>query len=107
VDEVDEDVQLEYQVEYLNTGTLNFPGFPMHRLLLKVGSVVMLSQNLSIIGGLCNGTHLQIVTLHKHAIAGKIMTGDHAGEVVFHYSSTPVAEGWGLGRHRRPGGKAP
>jgi hypothetical protein len=38
-----EDVQLEYQVEYLNSFN-----FPVHRLLLKVGSVVMLIQNLSI-----------------------------------------------------------
>lgn len=81
VDQTDEDVQSEYQIEYLNS--LNFPGFPGHKLHLKVGSVVMFIRNLSIKYGLCNGTRLQMVKLHEHLIAGKIMTGDHAGEVVF------------------------
>lgn len=36
IDQTDEEVQLEYQVEYLNS--LNFPGFPVHKLQLKVGS---------------------------------------------------------------------
>uniref|UniRef100_A0AAF5DM37 ATP-dependent DNA helicase n=1 Tax=Strongyloides stercoralis TaxID=6248 RepID=A0AAF5DM37_STRER len=81
VDQSDEDIQLEYQVEYLNS--LSFNGFPVHKLKLKIGSTVMLLRNLSIKDGLCNGTRLQIVKLYKHLIAGKFITGNKKGEIAF------------------------
>ncbi|XKL63435.1 hypothetical protein PGB90_005799 [Kerria lacca] len=81
IDQTDEDIELQYQIEYLNS--LNFPGFPVHELKLKVGSIVMLIRNLSIRDGLCNGTRLQVDKLYKHLICGKIITGDNAGEITF------------------------
>ncbi|GJY59729.1 DNA helicase [Tanacetum coccineum] len=53
------ETELLYPAEYLNS--LNFAGFPPHRLELKVGAPIILLRNLNISGGLCNGTRL-IVT---------------------------------------------
>ncbi|KAJ8972644.1 hypothetical protein NQ317_003239 [Molorchus minor] len=50
-----------YPPEYLNT--LNPSGFPPHRLILKVGAIVMLLRNLNLRTGLCNGTRLYLHVL--------------------------------------------
>ena len=43
----------------------------------------MLLQNLNPSQGLLNGTHLLIKTLRRRVIQAKIMTGTHAGHIVF------------------------
>ncbi|GJZ83147.1 DNA helicase [Tanacetum coccineum] len=55
------ETELLYPPEYLNS--LNFAGFPPHRLEIKVGSPIILLRNLNISGGLCNGTRLIVTQL--------------------------------------------
>ncbi|GJR27193.1 DNA helicase [Tanacetum coccineum] len=50
------ETELLYPTEYLNT--ITFPRFPPYELELKVGSPIMLLQNLNLSGGLCNGTRM-------------------------------------------------
>ncbi|GJV37430.1 DNA helicase, partial [Tanacetum coccineum] len=50
------DTEMLYPVEHLNT--LKFPGFPPHRLELKIGAPVTLVRNVNVAGGLCNGTRM-------------------------------------------------
>ncbi|GJR77271.1 DNA helicase [Tanacetum coccineum] len=45
------ETEMIYPVEHLNT--LKLPGFPLHRLELKVGTPVMLLRNVNLAGGLC------------------------------------------------------
>ena len=79
VDESDENIHLSYPLEMLNNIR---EGLPPHKLKLKVNAVVMLIRNLSIIEGLCNGTRLKIISLHKFNIEAEIVTGDKVGNKV-------------------------
>ncbi|CAD6207225.1 unnamed protein product [Miscanthus lutarioriparius] len=83
---------LLYPVEFLNP--LQFKGIPSHKLMLKVGSSVMLLRNLNQSAGLCNGTRLIITQLGDHVLEAQIITGSHIGDKVLlprvslHVSST-------------------
>jgi ATP-dependent DNA helicase PIF1 len=68
-------------LEYLNR--ITFGGFPLHKTVLKVGTPVLLLRNLDPASGLCNGTRLLITRLAGRVIEGKILTGSHAGNIVF------------------------
>ena len=46
LDNTESNIELKYPVEYLNS--LVFPGFPVHKLVLKVNAIVMLIRNLSV-----------------------------------------------------------
>jgi len=81
VDQSEEDVTLDYQIDYLNS--FRFPGFPEHKLELKVVAVVMLLRNLCVNEGLCNGTRLQIVKMYTNNISARVLTGDKQGDIVF------------------------
>ena len=48
---------------------------PPHLLELKVGLIVMCTQNLSLREGLCNGTRMQVVKLLEKTVVCKIITG--------------------------------
>ncbi|GKC31644.1 DNA helicase [Tanacetum coccineum] len=75
------ETELLYPPEYLNS--LNFAGFPPHRLELKVGAPIILLRNLNISGGLCNGTRLIVTQLHSKVIEARIITGTQISEKVF------------------------
>ena len=54
-----------YNTEYLNTLTPS--GMPHHRLYLKAGMPLMLMRNLNPKMGLCNGTRLIFLKVHKNS----------------------------------------
>ncbi|GJT88913.1 DNA helicase [Tanacetum coccineum] len=56
VDKDTGETEILYPSEYLNT--MKFPGFPPHKLQLKVGSPIMLLRNVNLSGGLCNDTRM-------------------------------------------------
>ncbi|KAF6136802.1 hypothetical protein GIB67_030087, partial [Kingdonia uniflora] len=70
-----------YPSEYLNS--LDSPELPPFRLKLKVGCPIMLLRNLTPNNGLCNGTHLMVVQCATRIIEAKVLTGEHARNLVF------------------------
>ncbi|GJX03275.1 DNA helicase [Tanacetum coccineum] len=75
------EVELLYPPEYLNT--LQFLGFPSHRLELKVGAPNMLLRNMNLQGGMCNGTQMIIKKLWSRLIEADVITGNRVGERVY------------------------
>nr|GEY14846.1 hypothetical protein [Tanacetum cinerariifolium] len=67
-----------FSPDFLNS--LKFSGLPNHKLILKVGVIIMLLWNIDQPNGLCNGTRLQVVRLDKHVIEAKIRTGSNIGD---------------------------
>ncbi|CAA7062247.1 unnamed protein product [Microthlaspi erraticum] len=63
--------------EFLNS--IRVAGLPNHALRLKVGCPVMLLRNIDPIGGLMNGTRLQITQLADFMVEAKVITGDKVG----------------------------
>lgn len=74
------DDAVHYSVEFLHF--LNPPGFPSHKILLKVGALIMLLRNLKPLK-LCNGTRLRTKALHTNVIEATVFTGCARGESVF------------------------
>uniref|UniRef100_A0A915DGA1 ATP-dependent DNA helicase n=1 Tax=Ditylenchus dipsaci TaxID=166011 RepID=A0A915DGA1_9BILA len=96
----DDNIQM---AEYL--ATINPPELPPHILKLTKHAIVMLIRNLSISRGLCNGTRLMIISMQKHVLECKILTGDKAGKTVFIPRSTITCENkyqFTLHRHQFP-----
>ena len=75
--EVDNAVQ--YPLEVLNT--LNTLGFPAHRLILKIGILILLLRNLCP-PKLCNGTRIHVTAVQKNEVEATIITGCAKGESV-------------------------
>ncbi|XP_076954060.1 uncharacterized protein LOC143628320 [Bidens hawaiensis] len=66
-----------YSHDFLNG--IKMSGMPNHRLLLKVGVPIMLLRNINQKKCLCNGTRLQVVSLGKHVIEAKVVSGTNIG----------------------------
>nr|GFA61722.1 DNA helicase [Tanacetum cinerariifolium] len=75
------EIKLFYPIEYLNT--ITFPCFPPYELQLKVGSPIILLQNVNLSGGLCNGIRLIDTSLMSRLIEAQIITGTKISEKVF------------------------
>ena len=58
---------------------------PPHFLRLKVGAVVILTRNMNLAYGLCNGTRLQVVQLGNYGVRCRILTGPsrHVGKKIW------------------------
>jgi hypothetical protein len=68
-------------VEFLNS--LTFSGVPPHELQLKPGTPLISLRNLNIGEGLCNGTKLEFVKIHKrYLMICKVIGGKNPGQEV-------------------------
>ena len=82
IDDVDCDSEYEkanFPTEFINSLTPS--GMPPHRLILKVGAIIMLLRNLDVSEGLCNGTRLIVTRMHDHVIEAKFF--DSSQQPVF------------------------
>ncbi|XP_025980870.1 ATP-dependent DNA helicase PIF1 [Glycine max] len=67
--------------EFLNS--LQTSGIPNHKLKLKVGTPIMLIQNLDQADGLCNGTRLIITRLGSNVVESEVITGPNTGNRIY------------------------
>uniref|UniRef100_A0A7N0TYR9 ATP-dependent DNA helicase n=1 Tax=Kalanchoe fedtschenkoi TaxID=63787 RepID=A0A7N0TYR9_KALFE len=80
--------------KFLNRLDVN--GWPPHKLLLKVGTPIMLLRNLDPANGLCNGTCLIVRRCSARVIEVEVLVGDHAGHVCFIPRIALISEQSGL-----------
>jgi len=70
-----------YPSEFLNT--LEDNGMPSHKLLFKIGALMMLLHNFDPSVGLCNGTCLIIQQFMMRVVEAKIIIGKGVSNVAF------------------------
>jgi hypothetical protein len=78
---IDDNHNFLYSPEFLNT--IDLPNLPPHKLNLKQYQPIICLRNLDPANGLCNGTRLLTIRMHKHLICAKIICGEKSGETVF------------------------
>ncbi|XP_074377141.1 uncharacterized protein LOC141718661 [Apium graveolens] len=71
------DLNSIFPTEYLNS--LNMSGLPSHELKLKVGVVVMLTQNLNQTLRLCNDTRMIVTKCLKNRVQCEVICGTYVG----------------------------
>jgi hypothetical protein len=91
IDKPDDNAPDALSIEALNA--VDFPGFPLHTLELKVGAPIVLLRNLGINQGLCNGTRIVVKGLSQKAISGCILTGPYKNQEVLIPKITLYHEG--------------
>ncbi|KAI7955119.1 hypothetical protein MJO28_005519 [Puccinia striiformis f. sp. tritici] len=57
-------------------------GLPEHRIIVKVGMPIVVTRNMAISKGVCNGSRVLITAVQTGCIIGKLMTGPFAGDEV-------------------------
>ncbi|MCH83073.1 ATP-dependent DNA helicase PIF1 [Trifolium medium] len=80
----DDDVGVDLRwitTEFLNE--IKCSGMPNHKLIIKVGVVIMLLRNIDVSSGLCNGTRLIVFHTGISVIGAKIVTGTNIGDIVY------------------------
>ncbi|XP_014628705.1 ATP-dependent DNA helicase PIF1 [Glycine max] len=80
VDKLDELLSPAFGVltaEFLNS--LKTSGIPNHKLIIKVGTPIILLRNLDQADGLCNGTRLIVTRLSSSVVEAEIITGPNIG----------------------------
>ncbi|KFM66376.1 hypothetical protein X975_04421, partial [Stegodyphus mimosarum] len=82
----DIDQAVQYPTEFLKS--LEPPGMPLHSLVPKVGSLIMLIRNLDE-PRLCNGTRLSVKSLIPHVIEVIILTGYTKGDLILRIPMVP------------------
>ncbi|XP_076929008.1 uncharacterized protein LOC143593182 [Bidens hawaiensis] len=90
-----EDVSEDFDPQLYSPDLLNglkMSGMPNHRLVLKVGFLIMLLRNINHKKGLCNGTRLQVVSLGRRVIEAKVISGTNIGyrTLISRVSLTPT-----------------
>ena len=73
--------KMNLQLEYLNCVTLS--GIPPHKLILKVGAIIMLIRNMKLDSCLVNGARIVVCGLMKNAVNLDVLTGLVGGNIVF------------------------
>ena len=76
--DITDDYSLEFPSEFLNT--INLPGMPPHKLILKKGMPVMLLRNLDPKGGHCNGVKYVVTFMADHVIEVISISGTNTGK---------------------------
>lgn len=74
-----EDDALILPPEFLNS--LDCGSIPPHKLLIKVGSPVMMLRNLDPSQGICNGTRMTCRAFMPNSIHAEVATGPHKGKL--------------------------
>ena len=69
----------EYSTESLQN--IQLAGMPLSKLALKIGAPVMLLRNLDQPNGLNNGSHMIIARVLRRCLEGRLLGGDHDGEL--------------------------
>jgi len=77
----EEDVMLNYPVEYLNS--INCSGLPLSKLELKEGCPIMVLRNLDVAHGVCNDSRGIVTRLRSRVLEVKLLTGNFSGQKVF------------------------
>ncbi|XP_045791492.1 ATP-dependent DNA helicase pif1-like [Trifolium pratense] len=80
----DNDVGVDHRwitTEFLNE--IKCSGMPNHRLIIKVGVVIMLLRNVDVSSGLCNDTRLIVTYMGKKVIGAQVVTGTNIGDIVY------------------------
>ena len=70
-----------FPLEYINKETP--PGFPQHKLKLKVNAPIMLLRNIDPANGHCNGTKYVIKSMTENVLDAVVASGKHAGKRLF------------------------
>lgn len=70
-----------YEMSTENLQQIELAGLPSSRLNLKLGVPIMLLRNLDFSSGLNNGSRLILTRIGTYTLQGRLMGGDHAGEL--------------------------
>jgi hypothetical protein len=76
----DPNEHLKFPTEFLNS--IEISGIPRHKLILKVGAIVMLMRNLNTAKGIINGTRMRVVRLQINTIVCIVLTGSSQGREI-------------------------